>query len=104
MIYSLVSTLLVPGKMSEYYEISPKELVPLFSKLGMQLSGSFRALTGNMNEMYTLNAFKDLAEFQKGIEAQKNNDDWQRVNAKVNTLRVSQTMTLLEPNPWSPMK
>ena len=104
MIYTLVTSVIVPGKMADYYEISNKELIPLFPKLGMALSGSFHAYTGNMNEIYTLNAYKDMADFQKTMDAQKNSKEWQRVSAKVGPLRVNQTMTILEPNAWSPMK
>jgi hypothetical protein len=49
-------------------------------------------------------AFDDLAAFQKAREAQQKNKDYQIVAAKLSALRVSQTLTVLEPNAWSPMK
>jgi len=104
MIYTLVTTVLVPGKMGEYYELSNKTALPLFAKLGMKITGSFHSYTGNMNEIYTLNEYADLAAFQRAMEAQKTSNEWQTFNAKANSLRVSQTMVILEPNPWSPMK
>ena len=104
MIYNLVNTVIVPGKMAEYFDIATKELMPLYSKLGMKLAGSFRPFTGNMNEIATIYAFDDLTAFQKSRETQQKDKDYQRVQAKLSALRVSQTQTLLEPNAWSPMK
>jgi hypothetical protein len=90
--------------MAEYFDIATKELMPLYPKLGMKLAGSFRPYTGNMNEIYTMYAFDDLAALQKAREAEQKNKDYQIVTAKLNALRVSQTRTVLEPNAWSPMK
>jgi hypothetical protein len=104
MIYILVTQEIVPGKMAEWGEIAVKELAPLRSKLGVKQAGSFHAYTGNMNKNYTLNAYIGLAEFQKVTEAQRKDKDWQRVMAKMNALVVSQEYTVIEPNPWSPMK
>jgi len=101
MIYQLVTTVIAPGKMQEYAEIAAKELVPLFK---MKLVASWRGYTGNVNEFYTLFAANDLAEYQKTREAQAQTKDYQRVSAKLNALRISQTTTLLEANAWSPMK
>jgi hypothetical protein len=104
MIYTLVRSIMVPGRMPEYSEVALNELVPLFPKIGMTFVASFRAYTGNMNEIFTMNSLKDMGDYQKAMEAQKTNKEWLRVNAKANQYRVSQSMTILEPNPWSPMK
>jgi hypothetical protein len=104
MIYQLVNSVVVPGKMAEYYDIATKELMPLYPKLGMKLAGSFRPYTGNMNEIYSIYAWDNLAAFQKTREAQQTDKDFQKVSVKLNALRVSLTQTLLEPNAWSPMK
>jgi hypothetical protein len=90
--------------MAEAAEIASKELVPLYPKMGMKLVASWHGYTGNMNEMYTLFVFNDLADFQKARVAQSKDKDYQKVAAKLNALRVSQTNTILEPNAWSPMK
>ena len=104
MIYSLVTTLLVPGKMAEYQEIMTKEMIPLNPKVGLNLVASWHGYTGNMNENYNLLVFNDLAALQKTRETTAKDKDYQRVNAKLNALRISQTNTILEPNAWSPMK
>jgi hypothetical protein len=104
MIYSLSISILTPGKMAEYGEIVAKEAVPLYAKLGMKLVASWHGYTGNMNESYTLFAYNDLAEYQKVVAARQKNADFQKVQAKLNALRVTQVSTLLEPNAWSPMK
>jgi hypothetical protein len=104
MIFNLSNGIIIPGKMAEYYEIVTKELNPLYSKLGMKLAGSFHPYTGNMNEIYALYAFNDLADYQKVREAQRQSKEMQIVSAKLNALRTSQISTILEPNPWSPMK
>jgi len=104
MVYLLAATLLVPGKMAESQEIIAKEAVPLYPKMGMKLVASWHGYTGNMNESYTLFVFDDLAALQKSREAQQQNKDYQRVQTKLNALRVSMTQTILEPNAWSPMK
>ena len=104
MIYVLVNGILTPGKMVEYGEIVAKEAVPLYAKLGMKLVASWHGYTGNMNELYTLFVFNDMAEYEKANEAQRRSADYQRVQAKLNAMRISQTRTILEPNAWSPMK
>lgn len=104
MIYQLVNSVLVPGKMAEYYDVSTKELMPLYPKFGMKLAGSFRPYTGNMNGIYSLYVFDDLAAYQKARDAQQKDKEFLKVSAKLNSFRVSMTHTILEPNPWSPMK
>jgi hypothetical protein len=104
MIYDLSNAVLVPGKMAEYWDIAQKELHPLYPKLGMKSVGSFHAYTGNMNQTYTLYVFNDLAAVQQVREAQRQSEEYRNVSAKMNALRISMTTTLLEPNPWSPMK
>ena len=104
MIYGLTNMVIVPGKMAEYGEIITKEALPLYPKMGMKLVASWRGYTGNMNENYSLFVFDDLAAYQKARDAQRTNKDYQKVSAKLNALRVSQTSTILEPNAWSPMK
>jgi hypothetical protein len=103
-IYALTTNVMVPGKMAENLEIHAKELIPLYQKLGMNLVGSFRYYTGNINQAFAIVAYNDLAAYQKMREVQQKDQDWQRVWAKLNALRVSSNVTLLEPNPWSPMK
>ena len=104
MIYNLVTTVFIPGKTAEALEIFNKELMPLFPRFGQKLVGSFHAYTGDMNEVYQLFAYDDLAARQKVREAYLKDKDYQKVNAKMAALTVSQTMNLLEPNAWSPMK
>ena len=104
MIYNLNSNIFIPGKMPEFYEIVTIELLPLYPRLGLKMAGSFHAYTGNMNSGFALYVFDDLASFQKSREAQQKDGDFQKVMAKLNVSLISQTFTLLEPNPWSPMK
>ena len=104
MIYSIVDAIVIPGKWSAFSEIFDKELVPILSKNGPKLVGAFHGYTGNMNENYALLAYDDLAVMQKVGQTNRNDKDYQRVNAKLAELLVSQTRTLLEPNPWSPLK
>jgi hypothetical protein len=58
MIYNLVTNVLVPGKMTEFYGTA-NELLPLYPKLGMKLAASWHAFTGNV--------WDDLAAYQKSI-------------------------------------
>ena len=104
MIYTLSTVVVIPGKMAEYDEIASKELRPLYPKLGMTLVGSWHSFSGNMNERYSLYSFNSIADIGKSREAQRQSQDYQKVSAKLNALRVSQTSTILEPNPGSPMK
>jgi hypothetical protein len=100
MIYYLVKTVVAPGKTEQYNEIYTKELAPMLIKM----VASWRGYTGNVNEYYTLFVANDLADYQKIRATMSQNKDYQKVAAKLNALRVSQTQTLLEPNAWSPMK
>ena len=104
MIYAMVNVILIPGKMSEFSEIFNKELVPILSKNGPKMVASFHGYTGNMNEINTLFVYDDLAAMQKVSETNRKDNAYQRVNAKLGAFLVSQTRTILEPNPWSPMK
>lgn len=104
MIYQLTDVMLIPGKMAAYSEIFNNELMPLFSELGMKIEGSFHAYTGDMNKVYHLWVYDDLAAYQKVREARSKVADFQKASARLNALRSGETFTLLEPNPWSPMK
>jgi hypothetical protein len=104
MIYLLSVAAVIPGKMVERSEVAAKEMIPLFPKLGMKQVASWHAMTGNVNETYSLYEFKDMAEYQKSVEAQRQSSKYQMVNAKLNALQLSQTRTFLEPNTWSPIK
>jgi hypothetical protein len=104
MIYGLSRAVLVPGKMAEFGEIISKEVLPFNPSVGLKMVGSWHGYTGNMNEIYQLFVFNDLAEQQKSREAQRQNKDYQKVMSKIYPLFVSQINTLLEPNPWSPLK
>ena len=104
MIYMLVNVVFAPGKMAEGQEIWIKEAMPVLSKLGFKLVGAWHGYTGNVNETYTLVAYNNLAEMQKAWEATAQNKDYQRVQAKMDALRVSYTTTILKPNAWSPMQ
>jgi hypothetical protein len=104
MFYNLNNTVFIPGKMAEWSEIFEKEMIPILPKLGIKIVGSFRAYTGNMNEVYQLFSYDDLAARQRATEAARKDKEYQRVSAKLAALAVSLTYTLLETNPWSPMK
>ena len=65
MIYSLASTIVIPGKMAEFNEIVAKEIFPYNSKVGLKLVGSWHGFTGNMNQVYNLLVFDDLAALKK---------------------------------------
>jgi hypothetical protein len=104
MIYSFANTIIIPGKMAEYFEIVNKELNPIVAKVGIIPIGSFHGYTGNMNQQYTIRGFTDLAAFQKSRVAQMNDKDYPRVSAKLASLTTSTTVNFLEPNPWSPLK
>jgi hypothetical protein len=103
MIYQLSTNIVIPGKMAQYFEIAEKAQ-PIYPKLGMKIVGSWHGYTGNMNAIYVLYAYDNLAALQKAREAQRTNVEWRTVMANVTALIMSQTNTLLEPNAWSPMK
>jgi hypothetical protein len=104
MIYLSAAMEVIPGKMAEYQEIITKEVVPLYTKMGMKEVGSWHSYTGNMNKSYALFVFDDLAALQKSREAQAQNKEYQKIQVRLNALRVSNVQTILEPNSWSPMK
>jgi hypothetical protein len=104
MIYVLNINEIIPGKMAEFLDIAEKQEHPLFPRVGRKFAGSFKAYTGNMNQIYSLFVFDNLAAYQKTIEATRTDKDYIQVAAKMNALRASLNTTLLEPNPWSPLK
>jgi hypothetical protein len=104
MIYQLGMSIHIPGKRADYYEIATKELLPLWARLGMKEVFSFYTYTGNMNGVYTMFAFDDLAALQKSRDVQQKDKALQSINARLNALRVSSTTTLLESNPWSQLE
>jgi hypothetical protein len=103
-IYNLGNVVVKPGKLAEFLEIQKNELVPVFPGAGLRLSFSFHSYTGNMNEIYQMFEYKDLADMQKVRAALNQNKDYQKVSAKMSALIMSWNTTILEPNPWSPMK
>ena len=90
--------------MAEYAEIVGKEAVPIYAKLGMKLVASWHSYTGNMNESYTLFSYDDMAAYEKARVARTKSAEYQKLQARLNPLRISQTTTILEPNAWSPME
>jgi hypothetical protein len=104
MIYELLDTIIIPGKMSEYSENYVKELVPYYREVGTKVAGSFRALTGNMNEVYHLWVYDNLADIEKSRIIRAKNADFRKAEARLAPFRVSVNRTILEPNAWSPMK
>jgi hypothetical protein len=104
MIYVLNTNVIIPGKLAEHSEIVAKEMVPIAPKIGLKWAGSFHGYTGDMNVSYGLFVYDDLTAMQKAIELRQKDKDNQRISTKLNALRVSVVNTILEPNPWSPMK
>ena len=104
MIYNLVSGELKPGKMAEWSEIVSNEFMPFLPRLGFKPVASFHAYTGNMNQMYWLFAYDDLTSMKKILDGAGKDPEYRRIMAKILSLIVNQTFTLVEPNPWSPMK
>jgi hypothetical protein len=102
MIYGLTRVVVKPGKMAEFGEILSKEVLSFNSQIGLKMVGSWHGYTGDMNGLYHLFVYNDLAEQQKARKAGQQHKDYQAGVAKLNALRVSQTNTLLEPNPWLP--
>ena len=103
MIYILRTQTLIPGKMAEFTEIN-KEIAPITAKNGLKVAASFHGYTGNMNSLYSFFAYDDFASLQKIRVKLGEDKDYQRLFAKLNALSTSDTRTILEPNPWSPMK
>jgi hypothetical protein len=104
MIYQSVTSEIVPGKIAEYNDIVAKELMPLMLKLGIKLVGAWHGYTGDVNKIYSLYVFKDLAEYQKIVTTREKDADFLRVSAKLTALRTRMNYTFLEPNDWSPTK
>ena len=104
MIYVLNNGVIVPGKVAEWGEIFKNELMPIFPEVGLKLVGSWRSNTGDMNAFYNLLVFDDLAALQKSRELQRTVKEYTRASEMVSAIRISLTLTILEPNPWSPMK
>jgi hypothetical protein len=103
MIYQLTVNTLIPGKIPEYLKLA-EQIQPIYPKVGMKIAASFRGYTGDMNSIYVLYTYDDLASYAKAGQARRGNSDYQKIMAGVTPLLISQTTTLLEPNPWSPMK
>jgi hypothetical protein len=103
MIYLSITHTVIPGKMAEYSEMV-KELPPVYARNGMKMVGSWHGYTGNINEIYNLYVFNDLAELQKVRAAMQADKDYQRISARLNALRNRSSYVILEPNAWSPMK
>ena len=103
MIYQFSQVEVVPGKMPDYFKFA-EQAQPLYPKLGIKIEGSWHGYTGNMNRIYVLYSFAGLAALQKARDNQRTNEEWRKTMAGVSPLIVSQNATLLEPNPWSPMK
>jgi len=103
MIYQLTSNFLIPGKMPEYFKLA-EAIQPVYPKVGIKIVGSWHGYTGDMNVIHVLYAYDDLAAYAKARETASKTADYRNIVVRVPPLCVSQNLTLLEPNPWSPMK
>ena len=103
MIYILATQNVLPGKMAEY-EAASKEMAPVRKKVGMNLVGAWRGYSGNINQVFSLFAYKDLAEFQKMRETRQKDPEYMKGAAKMQTLISDSSWSFIEPVSWSPMK
>jgi hypothetical protein len=94
MIYVFYVTEIIPGKMAEYNELA-KEMAVVIDSLGMKRVLSAMPYTGNMNQLYTVFAYDDLAQMQKMNEISAKDKDVQRLTPLMSAFRVIQTRTLL---------
>jgi hypothetical protein len=104
MIYELIDTIIIPGKIPEYSDSYVKELIPYYQEVGTKVAGSFRALTGNMNEVYHLWVYDALDDLDKSRKIRATHPGFRKAEAILAPFRVSVMRTILVPNPWSPMK
>jgi hypothetical protein len=104
MIYQTNVSDIMPGKMAEYDEVVSKEMVPLMKKHGMNLVAAWSGHSGNLNTIYAVYSYKDMAEAEKIMSEMMSDPIYARGNVKLNALRTRQVRTYLDPRPWSPMK
>ncbi len=103
MIYQLTNMVVVPGKIAEYFK-NAEPAQPLYPKVGIKIEGSWHGYTGDMNIIYVLYSYKDLAAYGQARAAMAKDADFRKTLGNVYPLITRQTNILLEPNPWSPMK
>jgi hypothetical protein len=104
MIYVEQSMTLQPGKVGEYIAIQNKDLMPIYSRVGIRLVGSCHTATGNNFEIVALFVYDDMAQMQKILAARNQDKDFIALTQKVYPLIVSSSTRIMEPNPWSPLK
>jgi hypothetical protein len=102
-IYIWATVDLIPGKFAEWVT-GNKEMTPITEKVGIKLVGSWRGYTGNVNQIHSLYAYKDMVEYQKVRDARAKDAAFLKGSAKMRTLQITQSMMILEPNAFSPMK
>jgi hypothetical protein len=100
-IWSIIDV--IPGKFAEF-EAGSKEMTPVIEKVGMKTVGAWRGYTGNVNQRHVLYAYKDMAEYQKIREARAKDAAFVKGSDRMRVLQIAQTMMILEPNAFSPMK
>lgn len=104
MIYQTNVSDIISGKMAEYDKIVNSEMMPLMKKHGMNLIAAWSGHSGNLNTVYALYAYKDMAESEKVRESLQKDPEYAKVSVKLNALRTRQVRSYLDPRPWSPMK
>jgi hypothetical protein len=104
MIYQTNVSDIIPGKMAEYDEIVTKEMLPLMKKHGMNLIAAWSGQSGNLNTIYALYAYKDMAESERVRSEMQSDPAYASANVKLQALRTRQVRTYFVTRPWSPMK
>jgi hypothetical protein len=104
MLYYLNIVDVAPGKMAEYGEIVTKEMIPMYNKVGLKLMASWHASSGSANRVYAMFTFNDYTDYQKITQNARQDKDYLKAFARLNTVITSQRREFLEPNAWSQMK
>ena len=101
MLYVMWTAHVLPGKMEEYHELMTK-LLPLTEKHGAKVIGVWQMVVGNWEDVYTLQSYKDMANYEEVRAKMAGDPPCQELLVKLASIRTI-TCEFLRPTGYSPM-
>lgn len=104
MVFMQATLQVIHEKLPEVFDLIEKRLVPLAAKHGMKLAGSWRTFVGNEDEITDLWAFDNMDHLAKVFRALGKDTEWQEGITLIRRCVTHETIKLMAPAPFSPLK
>ncbi len=103
MIYEFRTYYILPGKMQEYCKVFGGMVMPVFKKLGFNVTGVWQTTIGESEEFTYILAFNNLADREAKWKALATEPDMAPYR-QLPTMVARHSSKILTPQPYSPLK